>query len=128
MLTEKVLVVSLTPLVVSAPLKAHPTSPPAQASLPRMELRSGTRKGNMAAQRQGTPSPPKSDSPPVNQALIPAPATPALVPRKDIQELVNTGDPLNRRPQPSIPFFTEEGAAGQGGPLGSSLGLGGAVV
>ena len=46
MLTEKVLVVSLTPLVVSAPLKAHPTSPPAQASLPRMELRSGTRKGN----------------------------------------------------------------------------------
>ena len=55
-----------------------------------MELRSGTRKGDMAAQRQDTPSPPKSDSPPVNQALIPAPATPALVPRKDVQELVNT--------------------------------------
>ena len=81
------------------------------------------RKGDMAAQRQDTPSPPKSDSPPVHQALIPAPATPALVPRKDVQELVNTSDPLNRRPQPSIPFFTEEGAAGQGGPLGSCLGL-----
>ena len=52
MLTEKVLVVSLTPLVVSAPLKAHPTSPPAQASLPRMELRSGTRKGNSLAHKR----------------------------------------------------------------------------
>ena len=44
--TDKVLAVFLTSLVVPRPLKAHPTTPLVQASLPLMELRSGVRKGN----------------------------------------------------------------------------------
>ena len=44
--TDKVLAVFLASLVVPRPLKAHPTTPPVQASLPLMELRSGVRKGD----------------------------------------------------------------------------------
>ena len=46
MFTDKVLAVFLTSLVVPRPLKAHPTDPLVQASLPLMELRSGVRKGD----------------------------------------------------------------------------------
>ena len=45
-----------------------------------------------------------------------------LIPASEVRELINTDDPLNRRPQPDTPFFTETGAEGQGGPLGTSLG------
>ena len=44
--TDKVLAVFLASLVVPRPLKAHPTTPLVQASLPLMELRSGVRKGD----------------------------------------------------------------------------------
>ena len=90
-----------------------------------MELRSGQRLADMAAQRQDPPSPPagKDTAVPVQAPLIQAPATPALVPREQVQHLINSNDPSHRRPQPDTPFYLEEDAKGQDGPLGTSLGL-----
>ena len=89
-------------------LEGH-RNPDRSATLaPLMELRSKRRLAHMAAQRQDSPSPPiKPDTAPVQspQALIAAPATPALLPAGDVQELVNADDLFNRRPQPDTPFY-----------------------
>ena len=82
-------------------LEGH-RNPDRSATLaPLMALRSKRRLAHMAAQRQDSQSPPnKSDPAPVTspQATIPAPATPVLIPASEVRELVNTDDPLNRRP------------------------------
>ena len=78
-----------------------------------MKLRSGQRLGDMAAQQQDPRSPPDGSdaSAPAPTALIQAPATPALAPQEQVQRLIDTSDPLNRRPQPAIPFLLERGYA-----------------
>ena len=55
-----------------------------------MELRSGQRLGDMAAQRQDPQSPPdgKDESAPVHAPVIQAPPTPALAPKEQVQQLL----------------------------------------
>ena len=79
----------------------------------------------MAAQPKDPPSPPAGmdESAPVRAPVIQAPPTPALVPKEQVQQLLNTSDTTHRRPQPGTPFYLEKGAEGQDGPLGTSLGL-----
>ena len=59
-----------------------------------MELRSGQRMGDMAAQPKDPRSPPvgMDESAPVRAPVIQAPPTPALVPKEQVQQLLNTSD------------------------------------
>ena len=71
-----------------------------------MELRSGQHTGHMAAQPKDPPSPPvgMDESAPVRTPVIQAPSTPALVPKEQVQHLLDTNDTTHRRPRVEYGF------------------------
>ena len=65
--------------------------------------------------------------PPKPQLVLYSSVTPVLQARGQsgvtAQDLLNVNDITNRRAQPDVPFFAEEGAGDRAGPLPTSLGL-----